>query len=91
MVLMRANPLRRQVGGGWAMEINNFFGPKWHRTKRVPFGAQQIRDWIAFFKSNDKVTMALLSFGWQAHESGTFRRPQIRYTVLRVSKRGEVW
>ncbi len=40
MVLMRADPLRRQVGGGLALEIE---GPvKWHRAIwRVSFGAQQ--------------------------------------------------
>ncbi len=42
---MRANPLRGQVGGGWALERGNrdFFGPvKWHRSvRRVPFGAQK--------------------------------------------------
>jgi hypothetical protein len=31
---MQANPLREQVGGGWALEIKNFLGPvkslKWH-------------------------------------------------------------
>jgi hypothetical protein len=30
------------VGGGWALEIQNFLGPvKWHRAvRRVPFGPQ---------------------------------------------------
>ncbi len=44
--LMGANPLRGQVGGGWAMEIETFLGPvKWHRTvRRVPFGAQKSVD-----------------------------------------------
>ncbi len=43
MLLMRAKPLRRQVGGGWALEIETFLGPvKWHRAvRRVPFGAQK--------------------------------------------------
>ncbi len=27
MLLMRANPLRGRVGGGWAMEIETFLGP----------------------------------------------------------------
>ena len=46
--LMGANPLRGQVGGGWAMEIETFLGPvKWHRTvRRVPFGAQKSRDFM---------------------------------------------
>jgi hypothetical protein len=42
MLLMRANPLRKQVGRGWALEIETFLDPvKWHRAvRRVPFGAQ---------------------------------------------------
>jgi hypothetical protein len=45
MLLMRANPLRGQVGGSWALEIDTFLGPvKLHRAvRRVPFGAQTIR------------------------------------------------
>jgi hypothetical protein len=41
LLLMQANPLRGQVGGGWALEIETFLGPvKWHRAvRRVPFGA----------------------------------------------------
>jgi hypothetical protein len=41
MLLMRANLLHGQVGGGWALEIRTFLGPvKWHRAvRRVPFGA----------------------------------------------------
>jgi hypothetical protein len=35
MLLMRATPLRGQVGGGWALEIDTFLGPvKWHRAIR---------------------------------------------------------
>ncbi len=43
MFLMRADPLRGQVGGGWALEIECFLGPvKWHRAdRRVPVGAQK--------------------------------------------------
>ncbi len=43
---MRADPLRGQVGGGWALEIESFLGPvKWQRSdRRVPFGAQKTRD-----------------------------------------------
>jgi hypothetical protein len=30
MLLIRANPLRGQVVGGWAVDIDTFFGPlKW--------------------------------------------------------------
>jgi hypothetical protein len=33
MFLMRADPLRGQVGCGWALEIENLLGPvKWHRA-----------------------------------------------------------
>ncbi len=33
MVWMRAYPLRGQVGGGWALEIESFLGPvKLHRA-----------------------------------------------------------
>ncbi len=28
MFLMRADPLRRQVRGGWALEIESFLGPE---------------------------------------------------------------
>jgi|LakMenEpi03Aug12_release.lakeMendotaPanAssembly.Ray.scaffolds.fasta_scaffold1501617_1 hypothetical protein len=40
MFLLRANPLRGQVGGGWDLEVETFLGPvKWHRAiRRVPFG-----------------------------------------------------
>jgi hypothetical protein len=40
MFWMRAYPLRGEVGGGWAMEFESFFGPvKWHQADRqVPFG-----------------------------------------------------
>ncbi len=39
MILMRADPLRGQMGGGWTLEIETFLGPvKWHRAvRRVPF------------------------------------------------------
>ncbi len=45
MFLMRANPLRGQVGEGWALEIETFLGPvKFHRAvRRVSFGAQKSR------------------------------------------------
>jgi hypothetical protein len=41
MLLIRAYPLRGEVGGGWALEFSSFLGPvKWHRAdRRVPFGA----------------------------------------------------
>ncbi len=43
MFLMRADSLRGQVGGSWALEIDSFLGPvKWHRAdRRVRFGAQK--------------------------------------------------
>jgi hypothetical protein len=44
MFLMRADPLRGQVGGGWALEFESFLVPaKWHgANSRVPFGAQKL-------------------------------------------------
>ncbi len=30
MDLMHADPLLGQVGGGWALKIKSFLGPKWH-------------------------------------------------------------
>jgi hypothetical protein len=44
LVLIQADPLRGQVGGVWALEIEIFFGPvKRHRAVgRVPFGAQNL-------------------------------------------------
>ncbi len=30
MFWMRVYPLLGQVGGGWALEISSFLGPKWH-------------------------------------------------------------
>jgi hypothetical protein len=46
MFLMRADRLREQVGGGWALQIESFLGPvKWNRAYRqVPFGAQKTQD-----------------------------------------------
>jgi hypothetical protein len=43
MLLMWVNPLREQVGGGLALEIETFLGPViWHRAvRRVPFGAEK--------------------------------------------------
>jgi hypothetical protein len=44
MFWVHADPLREQVGGGWALEIQTFLGSvKWHRAvRRVPFGAQKV-------------------------------------------------
>jgi hypothetical protein len=45
MFWMQAYPLRGQVGGGWALEIESFSAPvKWHRADKQPFGAQKTRD-----------------------------------------------
>jgi hypothetical protein len=46
----RADPLRGQVGGGLALEIETFLGPvKWHRSvRRVQFGAQNFPPSPAF-------------------------------------------
>jgi hypothetical protein len=40
---MRADTLRGQVGGGWALEVESLLGPvKWHLADgRVTFGAQK--------------------------------------------------
>ncbi len=49
MFWMRAYPLRGQVGGGWAREIESFLVPlKWHRAdRRMPcmvlmYGVQKL-------------------------------------------------
>jgi hypothetical protein len=49
MFLMRADPLRGQVGGVCALEIETFLGPvKRHRAvRRVPFRAQKSREIIS--------------------------------------------
>ncbi len=46
IVLMRADTLRGQVGGDWALEIDTFLSPiKWHQAiRRVPFWAQRTRN-----------------------------------------------
>jgi hypothetical protein len=46
IVLMRADTLRGQVGGGWALEIETFLSPvKWHWAIRpVPFWAQRTQN-----------------------------------------------
>jgi hypothetical protein len=43
MFLVHADPLQGQVGGGWPLEIESFFGPvKWHRAdRRVLFWAKK--------------------------------------------------
>jgi hypothetical protein len=48
MFLMRPDPLRGQVGGGWALERRLFWAPvKWHRAvRRVPFGAQKSQEYV---------------------------------------------
>ncbi len=46
VLLMRPDPLRGQVGGGWALEIESSLGHvKWRRAdRRVLFGAQKTQD-----------------------------------------------
>jgi hypothetical protein len=46
MFWMRAYPLRREVGGGWALEFSSLLGPvKWEQAdRRVPFGAQEAQE-----------------------------------------------
>jgi hypothetical protein len=42
MLSMRANPLLGHVGGGWALEISTFLGPKWHSPDgSMPFHRAQ--------------------------------------------------
>ncbi len=43
MFLMRADPLRAQVGGGWPWKSKSFLGPvKWHRAdRRAHFGPKK--------------------------------------------------
>ncbi len=42
MFWMRAYPLFGQLGGGWALEILSFLGPKWHSpTGSMPFHMAQ--------------------------------------------------
>ncbi len=39
MFLMRADTLRGQLGGDWALEMESFLGPvKWHRAGQGEFG-----------------------------------------------------
>jgi hypothetical protein len=46
LLLMRENPLRGQVGGGWALEIETILGPvkRCRAFRRVPFGTQKSLD-----------------------------------------------
>ncbi len=41
--LMRADPFREQVEGGWALEFESFLGPAngMKADSQVPFGAQK--------------------------------------------------
>jgi hypothetical protein len=44
MFLMRADLLRWQVGGGWALDIESFLGPvKWYRADRRKMHAAATR------------------------------------------------
>ncbi len=42
LLLMRANPLRGQVGEGLALKIETLLGQRRRVVKRVPFGAQKV-------------------------------------------------
>ncbi len=46
MFLTRADTLRGEVGGDWALEMESLLGPvKWHGAdRRMPFGAQKTLD-----------------------------------------------
>jgi hypothetical protein len=54
MFLMRADPLRGQVGGSWALEIESFLGPvKWHRADMqvsAILGAQKHKATLRYIK-----------------------------------------
>jgi hypothetical protein len=42
LFLMRADPLRGQLGGGCALEIESFLGPvKWHRADKLEVSRAQ--------------------------------------------------
>jgi hypothetical protein len=54
MFWMRAlRALQGQVGGGWALEIESFFGPlKWHRAdRRVHLGPKKLGYARGLYKS----------------------------------------
>ncbi len=40
MFLVGADPLRAQLGGDWALEIETFWGPE--MANRVPFGPKKV-------------------------------------------------
>ncbi len=42
MLLMRANPLRGQVGWGWALEISTFWGKRHQVVRRMPFDFEAV-------------------------------------------------
>jgi hypothetical protein len=42
--LMRADPLRGQVGGGWALEIKTFWGPEMAMSEASAIWEQKNRD-----------------------------------------------
>jgi hypothetical protein len=43
MFLMRADPLRGQVGGGWALETETFLGPEMATGEASAIWAQKSR------------------------------------------------
>jgi hypothetical protein len=54
MLLMPADPLLGKVGGGWALDISTFLGPKWHSPEgSIPFHRAQ--------KSLDPLLLALVT------------------------------
>jgi hypothetical protein len=68
MFLMRADPLRGQVGGGWALEIETFLGPEMATSEAsavwtlyiVPIYVPEIGNfsngiWVPDFLTKDRV------------------------------------
>jgi hypothetical protein len=55
MFLMRADTLRGQVGGGWALEIETFLGPVNRADRRVPFGTQKTRESVVYTATLSKL------------------------------------
>jgi hypothetical protein len=55
MFLMRADPLRGQVGGGWDLEIVTFLGPEMATREASAICAQKSRDGAVTFKCSHRM------------------------------------
>ncbi len=80
MFLMRADPLRGQVAGDWALESETSLGPmKWHRAvTRVPFRAQKSREIISTMQP---VHFPLICLSWQ-----TFMKRYLSTCLILLNK-----